>query len=328
MKDLVTVFGGSGFLGRHIVRALARRGRRVRVAVRGPGAAYRLPLMGDVGQIQIVQANIRDDDSVARALEGAEACVNAVGVLWEAGRQTFAGLHAEGAGRVAAAAARAGANRLAHISAIGADASAKAAYARSKAEGEAATRSAFPGATILRPSVVFGPEDAFFNRFAAMASGFPAVLPLIGGGKTRLQPVFVGDVAAAVAAALEAPEAAGRAYELGGPGIYSFEALMRLILQVTGRRAALIPLPFGVAELIGRFGDLAGRTGLIAPPLTRDQVLMLQTDNVVARGALGLADLGVEATSVESVVPSYLYRYRPGGQYADEFRAALPATQA
>jgi len=325
MKGLATVFGGSGFVGAQIVRAMARRGHRVRVAVRWPGAAYRLPMLGDVGQIEIVQANIRDGDSVARALDGAETCVNCVAVLHESGHQTFEALHVEGAGRVAAAAAAAGVSRFVHISAIGADAASASGYARTKAAGEAAVRAALPGATILRPSVVFGPTDAFFNRFAAMATRAPA-LPLIGGGQTRFQPVFVGDVAAAVAAALEDPAAVGLTYELGGPSIYSFEDLMRLMLAVIDRRPALLTVPFEMATVLGRVGDVIGRTGLLTPPLTTDQVEMLKVDNVVAPGAPGLVDLGVAATALEPIIPTYLYRYRKGGQYAESLQAAVPAT--
>jgi NADH dehydrogenase len=322
MKGLATVFGGSGFVGGQVVRALARRGHRVRVAVRRPGSAYRLPMLGDVGQIEIVQANIRDDESVARALDGAEACVNAVAVLHESGRQTFEALHVEGAGRVARAAAAAGVSRFVQVSAIGADGASASAYARTKAAGEAAVRAALPGAAVIRPSVVFGPEDAFFNRFAAMATRSP-VLPLIGGGQTRFQPVFVGDVAAAVAAALGDPAAMGATYELGGPGIYTFEVLMRLMLDAIDRRPSLVTIPFETAKILGRVGDFIGRAGLIAPPLTTDQVEMLRVDNVVTPGAPGLADLGVAATALEPIIPTYLYRYRKGGQYAETLQAAV-----
>ena len=314
------MFGGSGFVGSQIVRALAKRGHRVRVAVRRPGRAYRLRMLGDVGQIEIVQANIRDEDSVARALDGAEACVNSVAVLYEAGGQTFDALHVEGAGRVALAAAAAGVASFVHISAIGADASSPSAYARTKAAGEAATLSARPGAAILRPSVIFGPGDAFFNRFASMATLAPA-LPLIGGGKTGFQPVFVGDVAAAAAQALAEP---GGVYELGGPAVYTFEALMRLMLEVIDRRPALVTVPFGAARALGRIGDLMARIGLV-PQLTSDQVELLRADNVAAAGVPGLAQLGVAPTAVEAIIPTYLYRYRKGGQYAEAIQAAVPA---
>jgi NADH dehydrogenase len=323
MNDLATVFGGSGFVGSQIVRALARRGWRIRVAVRRPGRGYRLRMLGDVGQIEIVQANIRDRESVDRALAGAAACVNAVGVLYEAGPQSFAAIHVEGARMLAEAAAAGGIARFVHLSAIGADPASPSGYGRSKAQGEAAVRQAIPRAVVLRPSVVFGPSDAFFNRFAAMARVSP-FLPLIGGGATRFQPVFVGDVAAATAAALADPAAAGLTYELGGPAIYSFEALMRLMLEVIERRPALVKLSFGLAEKLGAMGDALARMGL-APPITRDQVEMLRTDNVAAPGAPGLAELGVAATAVEAIIPTYLYRYRKGGQYAEAVRAAAAA---
>jgi NADH dehydrogenase len=324
MKGLTTVFGGSGFVGAQVVRALAKRDHRVRVAVRRPGRAYRLRMLGDVGQIDIVQANVRDDASVARALDGAETCVNLVAVLYETGRQTFEALHVEGAARIATTARVEGVTRLVHISALGAGADSPSAYARTKAAGEAAIRNAFAGAAVLRPSVIFGPGDAFFNRFAAMAASAPA-LPLIGGGQTRFQPVFVGDVAAAVAAALADPASAGQTYELGGPEVYSFEALMRLMLAVIERRRLLAPIGFGTARRLGKIGDLIARSGFIAPPLTSDQVELLRADNVVSARAPGLADLGVAPTPVEAVIPSYLYRFRKGGQYAEALHMAEPA---
>ena len=320
MQGLATVFGGSGFIGRYVVRALAKQGWRVRVAVRNPHLAPELKVMGDVGQIELMQANLRMADSVDRALEGASACVNLVGVLYESGRQRFDSLHAEGAGTVAAAAARRGIARYVQVSAIGAAEDSPSRYGRTKAAGEAAVRAALPSATIIRPSVVFGPEDDFFNRFAAMAAMSPA-LPLIGGGHTRFQPVYAGDVAAAVAAALEDPASAGQAYELGGPAIYSFQRLMELILKETHRKRMLVPVPFGIASLLGIGGDMAAWTGLIAPPLTTDQVESLKRDNVVATGALGLADLGVTPTAVEASIPTYLWRFRNGGQFAEAMGA-------
>ena len=323
MLGLVTVFGGTGFVGRQVVRALARQGFRVRVAARNVGRGYRLRMLGDVGQIEVVQANVRDPASVARSLDGAEACVNLVGVLHESGRQGFEALHATAAGAVAEAAAVAGVKRLVHVSAIGADADSPSTYARTKALGEAAVRQAFPGAVILRPSIIFGPEDGFFNRFAAMAAVSP-VLPLIGGGHTRFQPVFVGDVAAATARAVSDPDAAGRTYELGGPAVYSFRELLAFILRETGRSPVLASVPWPVAGLIGAIGDLQAAVLPVLPPLlTSDQVTQLKIDNVVAPGAPGLADLGVEARSVEGVVPAYLYRYRRGGQYAATPEGAL-----
>jgi uncharacterized protein YbjT (DUF2867 family) len=325
VQGLVTVFGGTGFVGRQVVRALARVGRRVRVAVRNPGRGYRLRMLGDVGQIEVVQANIRDPDSVGRALDGAEAAINAVAVLYETGRQRFDALHVDGARLLAQSAADRGIERFVQISALGAAAQSRSRYAATKAAGEAAVREVLPSAVILRPSVVFGPDDHFFNRFAAMATISPA-LPLIGGGETRFQPVFVADVAAAVARAADDAEAAGRTYELGGPAIYTFRGLMELMLSVIGRTRLLVPVPFGLARLLGLAGDVAAGSGLVAPAITSDQVEMLRSDNVVAPGAFGLADLGVAATALETVIPTYLYRYRKGGQYAEltQAAAALP----
>lgn len=314
MADLVTVFGGSGFVGSQVVRALARQGQRVRVAVRQPHLAGDLRLSGDVGQIEIVQANVRNAASVQRALQGADAAVNLVSTLYEHGRQKFQTLNVMGAKTVAEAARAAGVARLVQMSALGADEASPSKYARTKALGEAAAREAFPGAVIIRPSVVFGPEDDFFNRFANMATLAPA-LPLIGGGRTKLQPVFVGDVAKAVARAAVDPDCAGRTYELGGPNVYSFRELMELVLAETGRNRALIPLPFPVAGLIGSVCELGA--GLVPPPITADQVELLKTDNVVSGQAPGLAELGIAPTAVEGVLPTYLYRFRKGGQYAD-----------
>jgi NADH dehydrogenase len=313
MQGLVTIFGGSGFVGAQVVRALAKRGLRIRVAVRNPGRGYRLRMLGDVGQIEVVQANIRNPASIARAMDGAQACINLVAVMRETGRQKFQTLHAMGARNLAEAATAAGVQRFVQVSAIGADPHSRSKYARTKAMGEAEVRAIIPGAVILRPSIVFGPEDNFFNRFGRMASLAP-VLPLIGGGATRFQPVFVGDVAAATAAAVLDPAAEGRTYELGGPAVYSFKALMQLVTRETGRRALLVPVPFPVAELIGVASDIVGI--LISPPLTRDQVELLRSDNVVAAGAPGLADLGIQPTALEAILPTYLYRYRKGGQYA------------
>lgn len=313
MQGLVTVFGGTGFVGRQVVRALAKQGLRIRVAVRQPGRGYRLRMLGDVGQIEVVQANLREPASVARAVAGAEAVVNLVAVLFESGRQGFEALHVDGARTLAEAARAAGVSRFVQISAIGADPASPSKYGRTKAAGEAAVRAVYPDAVILRPSIIFGPEDAFFNRFAQMASISPA-LPLVGGGHTRFQPVFVTDVAAAVAKSVLDPACAGRTFELGGPTVYSFKALLEMLLLETGQKRLLVPLPFGLADLIGRAGDL--QAALMPPVLTSDQVALLRTDNVVAAGAPGLAELGVVATSVEAVIPTYLYRYRKGGQYA------------
>jgi len=296
---------------------------RIRVAVRNPGAGYKLRMLGDVGQIEVVQANIRAPSSLGRALEGAQACVNLVAVLHERGRQKFQALHAMGSRNVAEAAAKAGVSRFVQVSAIGADVDSPSKYARTKAMGEAAVREVIPGATILRPSIVFGPEDDFFNRFAAMAASSP-VLPLIGGGHTRFQPVFVGDVAAAVAACVIDPATAGKTYEIGGPAVFTFKALMELICREVGRHPLLLPIPFDAAALIGVGGDLICALPIpIAPPLTTDQVTQLRSDNVVSVGALTLADLGIAPTALETIVPSYLYRFRRGGQYADQL--SVPA---
>jgi NADH dehydrogenase len=296
-----------------VVRALARAGHRVRVAVRQPARAYDLLLLGDVGQIQVVQANIRDKDSVARALDGAQACVNLVGVLYESGRQKFASLHAEGAGNVAQAAQAAGVTRMVQVSAIGADAGSSSIYARTKAAGEAAVRAAMPQAVILRPSIVFGPEDDFFNRFAAMAVLSPA-LPLIGGGKTKFQPVFVGDVAEAIARSVDGMAKGGLTYELGGPNVLSFRECMEEMLQVIDRRRLLVPVPWWAAEIQGTVLGL-----LPNPPLTRDQVTLLRSDNVVSeeakRETRTLDGLGIEPQSTAAILPGYLWRYRAAGQF-------------
>jgi len=322
MQGLVTLFGGSGFIGSHVVRTLAKQGRRIRVAVRRPWQAYKLRMLGDVGQIEIVQANVRAPDSVERALEGAESVVYAVGVLFESGPQTFGSLQAEGPRIVTEAAGRHGVQRVILVSALGADPHSASKYARTKAEGEAAARAVAPGVTILRPSIVFGPEDKFFNRFAAMAQLSPA-LPLIGGGHTRLQPVFVGDVARAVSAALADPATAGQTYELGGPGVHTFKELMQFMLRVIGRNPALVDVPWPLASLIGVGGDLTAFLRgplpmLPPPPLTTDQVAALRADNVVSAGALGMAALGLVPAALEPILPTYLYPYRKGGQFADQ----------
>ncbi len=306
-RRLVTVFGGSGFVGRHAVAHLARDGWQVRVAVRRPDEALFLKPAGVVGQITPVAANIRDQASVERAVAGADAIVNLVAILHESGRQRFKALQAEGAARLAEAARRAGARQFVQVSAIGADAASDSAYARTKAAGEQAVLRAFPQAVILRPSIIFGPEDGFFNRFAAMAMTSP-FLPLIGGGKTRFQPVYVGDVAAAVAAALTLPAAQGKTYELAGPRIYTFRQLLEIMLAEIGRKRLLLPIPFAVAGLMG-----AVMQCLPMPQLTLDQVRLLKRDNVAAPGALGLADLGIRANGLEPILPTYLDKFRVRG---------------
>ncbi|HEY2753964.1 complex I NDUFA9 subunit family protein [Phenylobacterium sp.] len=322
MENLVTVFGGSGFVGAQAVRQLAKAGWRIRVAVRNPAAAYAMRLHGDVGQIDIVQANVRNEPSLRRALSGATVAVNLVAVAREAGRQGFQALHVMGARNVATAARAEGVTRVVQMSALGADPNSESKYARTKAEGEAAVREIFPDAVVLRPSVVFGPGDRFFNRFAAMAQVSPA-LPLVGGGHTRFQPVFVGDVGNAISRTVGAPEAAGQTYELGGPAKFTFRQLMELMLAEIGKRRILAPIPWPAASVLGALGDLAG--ALIEPPITADQVILLRTDNVVSGARPGLADLGITPTTLEAVLPSYLYRYRKGGQYADQEDRELAA---
>lgn len=314
MQGLVTVFGGTGFVGVQVVRALAKAGHRVRVAVRQPNLAYRMRMLGDVGQIEVFQANVRNPASVARALDGAEACVNLVGVLWESGRQKFQSVHVMAAQNVAQAAAKAGVKQLVHISALGADANSESKYFRTKAEGEDAVRAAFPSAIVVRPSLVFGVDDKFFNKFAQIAALSP-IMPVVGA-QTRIQPVFVGDVAAAVAKIVSSPSA-GATYELGGPAVFTMREIMQFVLTETGRNRPLAPLPFQIAGVIGSLGDLQASIIPWAPPLTTDQVEMLKTDNVAEAGLPGLGELGVVPTAVEAVVPSYLYRYRKGGQYAE-----------
>jgi NADH dehydrogenase len=305
----VTVFGASGFIGRHLVQRLARRGIRVKAAERRPQRARFLMPMGDVGQVVPIGADITDDASVASAVAGADAVVNLVGILHEGGGNgRFKAVHVESAERVARAAKQVGAQRLVHMSALGADRNSRSNYARTKGEGEEVVRAAFPGATIIRPSVVFGPEDDFFNRFAALARCAPA-LPLFGGGVTRYQPVYVGDVADAMVKCLSDPATAGQIYELTGPRSYSFEEIMRLILAETGRKRPLVKLPFWMADIIGTFAGLAPGK----PMLTRDQARLLRQDNV-AHSMPGLAALGIEPTACEVILPTYLDRYRRGGK--------------
>jgi NADH dehydrogenase len=302
----VAIFGGSGFIGRHLVRRLAADGWRIRVGTRDPEAGLFLKPMGEVGQIGLAKVDIRDPGAVAAATTGSDAVVNLVAILHESRARTFQALHVEGAANVARAAAEVGVARLVHVSAIGADKASQSRYGRTKAEGEDAVRAAFPAATILRPSIVFGAEDQFFNRFAAMARIAPA-LPVIAG-TTRFQPVFVGDVAEAIRRSLVDPATAGRTYELGGPRTYTFRELLGYILAITGRKRYLVPVPTPLAMLQATFLEK-----LPTPPLTRDQVLMLGRDNVAGAGQPGLADLGITPTPVEAVVPGYLARFRKSG---------------
>lgn len=307
---LVTVFGASGFIGRNIVRELAKRGARVNAVCRDVEKAKFLKPMGVVGQVTPMRADVTDAEAIARAVNGASMVVNLVGILHESGRNTFDAVQGTAPGQIAKAAKAAGAEAMVHVSAIGADANSSSHYARSKAAGEAAVREAFPEATILRPSVLFGANDSFFNKFAGLALLSPA-LPLIGGGTTKFQPVYVDDVADAVMASLAMPAAKGETYELGGPSVYTFRQLMEMILRETNRKAWLVDLPFWAASLKATFLQI-----LPNPPLTRDQVELLKSDNVVSVDAKTLADLGIEATSVEIMVPTYLDKFRPGGRYS------------
>jgi NADH dehydrogenase len=308
-NQLVTVFGASGFLGRHTVRALAKKGYRIRAVTRRPNLANHLPPMGQVGQIQLFKADVHEDKQVAEALRGARLAVNLTGVLYSRGQQNFDAVHAEGAERIGKSAKAAGVQALLHVSAIGADVHSESYYAKSKAEGEARLHEGYANATVFRPSIVFGPEDQFFNRFAGLARYLPA-LPLIGGGRTKFQPVFVGDVAAAIVVALTDDRAKANTYELGGPSVYTFRELMQFILRETDRRRLLISIPFSLATIQAVFLQL-----LPSPLLTPDQVRLLKADNVVTPGALMLSNLGITPTSIEAEVPAYLWRFRPKGQY-------------
>jgi uncharacterized protein YbjT (DUF2867 family) len=311
MQSLVTVFGGSGFLGRHTVRALARADWRIRVAVRKPSLANFLVPMGKVGQIQLVKADVTDMEAVTWAVRGAEAVVNLVGILQESGGQHFGEIHRDAAGIIAHAAHDTGAATLIHVSTTGVDAESDSQYSVTKAQGEQRVREAFPDATILRSSIVFGPEDNFFNRFAGLARLLPA-LPLIGGGHTKFQPVFVGDVAKAVERCLADPAMRGKTYELGGPRIYTFREILEIVLRETGRKRWLVPIPFSVAMLQASILQLFPNA-----MLTRDQVRLLHYDNVVAPGALTFADLGIEPETLEAILPGYLWRFRRNGQFQE-----------
>jgi NADH dehydrogenase len=310
---LVTVFGGSGFVGRHVVQALTRRGYRVRAAVRRPDLAGHLQPLGGVGQVTAVQANLRYRWSVERALQGADAVVNAVGILYEASHQSFDAVQASGPRAIGEAVRAAGIDNLVHISAIGADTGSDVAYLQTKGLGEAGVLETVPGAVIMRPSIVFGPEDDFFNKFAGLAQLSPA-LPLIGGGGTKFQPVYVGNVAEAVAVAIDGGAKLGAIYELGGPEVATFRQCLERMLAETGRKRVLVPVPFGVAKIMGKVMGL-----LPKPLLTADQVRMLQSDTIVSEAAEAdgrtLAGLGVAATAMDVILPTYLVRFREHGQF-------------
>ena len=314
MSKLVTIFGGSGFVGRYIARRMAKEGWRGRVAVRNVNEAMFVRPYGVVGQVEPVFCNIRDDASVAAVTNGADVVVNCVGVLDEVGKNTFTAVQAEGAARIARIASDLGVARMIHISAIGADAGAESAYARTKAEGESAVLAHMPGAVILRPSIIFGPEDQFFNRFAGMSRLGP-VLPVIGA-ETKFQPVYVDDVAAVAAKAVLGDVPAG-VYELGGPDVHSFRELMQIMLNVVRRRRLVLNIPFWIANVMASAFGFARflSAGLVKPPVTKDQVINLGVDNVVAEDAKGFAALGIRPTAMEAVLPDYLWRFRPSGQY-------------
>lgn len=316
MSNLVTIFGGSGFVGRYIARRMAKEGWRVRVAVRRPNDALFVRPYGVVGQVEPVFCNIRDDESVRAVTKGADVVVNCVGVLAEDGKNTFDAVQAEGAGRVARIAAEESVQRMVQISAIGADADSDSEYAQSKAEGEEAVLAAFPTAMILRPSIVFGPEDEFFNRFASMTR-FGPILPVVGAD-TKFQPVYVDDVAQAAVKGILGQAEPG-IYELGGPEVRTFRELMNEMLSVIHRKRLVLNIPFFAAGIMAKLMEL-GQTislGLVPAQLTTDQVANLRNDNVVSEGAKTLADLGIEPTTTASVLPSYLWRFRPSGQYYD-----------
>jgi NADH dehydrogenase len=313
MAKVATVFGGSGFVGRYIVKRLAKQGWVVRVATRDPEKAHFLQPYGNVGQIVRMPVPIQDEEAVRWAVEGADAVFNCIGLLFEpGGQQTFDEVQVNGPERIARLSAEAGVKRLIHVSAIGADKDSDSVYARTKAQGEEATLKAFPQATVLRPSIVIGPEDGFLNFFAQMSRISPA-LPLIGGGKTRFQPVYVGDVADAAMTAVAETKTKGKTYELGGPKIYTFKQLMELMLREIRRKRLLLPIPFEVAKVQAGVAEL-----LPKPLLTRDQVTLLKQDNVVQKGALSFKTLGLEPQAIEAILPTYLVRYRPGGRFAKQ----------
>jgi NADH dehydrogenase len=315
MSKLVTIYGGSGFVGRYIVQRMAKAGWRVRVAVRRPNEALFVKPYGVVGQVEPILCNVRDDASVEAALRGADAVVNCVGILAESGKNTFNAIQSDGAARIARLAAKHGVGKFVHISAIGADATADSDYQRTKAQGEAAVLQHMPNATILRPSIVFGPEDEFFNRFAGMTRMGP-MLPVIGA-ETKFQPVYVDDVAQAACLAVTGAAFQG-VYELGGPNVNTFRELMQRMLMVIRRRRLILNIPFSVASVMGGLFDFANKIslGLIPAMVTSDQVRNLRNDNVVAEGAKGFAELGIKPVAMDAVLPDYLWRFRPSGQYS------------
>ena len=312
---LITVFGGTGFVGSQVVQALARQGWRIRVACRRPDRAYKLQTAGTVGQIKAVRCDAGDAAQVAEAIHGANAVINLVGILYETPGRTFEAMHVGVSRTIAEACAAAGVDRLVQMSALGVSPESDSDYARTKAAAEMAVREVKPDAVIVRPSVVFGAGDDFLNKFAKMAQTAP-VLPLIGGGKTKFQPVYVGDVAEAIARAARRADAGGQTYELGGPAVMTFEDVLRLVARETYRTPAFVPLPFALAKMLGAVAQIPAILGF-KPVLTKDQMVLLETDNVVAADAKGLSTLGIEPTGVEAVAAGYLWRYRRGGQFAE-----------
>ncbi|WOI53553.1 complex I NDUFA9 subunit family protein [Parvularcula sp. LCG005] len=318
---LAVVFGASGFLGRHVVRELAAKGWRVRAAVRRPNYANHLRPLGAVGQIELSQANVRYRDTVDQALDGADAVINLVGILKPEGKQKFAAVQRDGARNIAELCAKRGITNVVHVSAIGADDDSESDYARTKAEGEAAFRQFVPETVVLRPSIIFGPQDDFFNRFAGMSRMSP-FLPLIGGGKTKFQPVYVDDVADCIRLAVESADYAGRTFELGGPEVKTFKELMELTLRIVGRRRALLPIPFFAAEPMGSVGSFVDSVSPFDAPITADQVKLLKSDNVVGQSGEdnvgNIADFGITPETMETILPTYLVRFRKAGQFSPE----------
>ncbi len=312
-KGLVCVFGADGFLGRYVVRRLAKDGWRIRACVRRPHIAGDLKVMGAVGQVQVLQANIRYKQSVQNAVQGCDAVVNLAGLVFEQGRQNFDAVHALGAENIATAAKHATLTNFVHISALGADKAAASKYARSKANGEQIVQAAITSADILRPSILFGEGDGFFTRFAGLA-GLTPVLPLFGAGKTRFQPLYVDDLAQAICRIIS-QGSAGKTWELGGPQIFTFKELLQFTLSCIDKKRLLVPLPWSISSLLGVFGDISGYIPLVKPFLTRDQVKMLKTDNVVSGDLPGLADLGIQAETINAIVPDSLAHFRKYGQF-------------
>ena len=312
-KGLITVFGADGFLGHFVLRELVKQGWRIRAAVRRPHTAQDLRVIGAVGQIQLVQANIRYKLSVARALDGADAAINLVGILFNEGRQTFDSVHTQGVQNIAEAAKERGITNIVQISALGAGENAQSNSAKSKTEGENILRELVPTANIMRPSIMFGEDDGFFGRFATMSSFAPA-LPLIGGGNTRFQPVYVGDVAKAIAISVE-KGSNETAYELGGPTSYTFKELMEFMLTTIDKKRLLVPVPWFAANIIGAIGEFIGYLPFVKPVLTRDQVTSLRSDNIVSPDLPGLKELGIKGKTVEAVMPAHLEKFKKYGQF-------------